>query len=147
MPVYRHTQIGHVILVGLLVPCPFIIWAFHDLGGLFLLPAMLIACAALFGTLTIEIRNGLLKWSFGPGLIRKSVALEQIDCVELWRMRGFLGGWGIHWFPGRGWLYNVSGLRGVAVTLKTGKRFVLGTDQPEQLLSAIESAIAGNVRP
>jgi hypothetical protein len=40
-----------------------------------------------------------------------------------------------------GWLYNVSGFDAVAIILKSGKRFALGTDEPDALLQAL------NVKP
>ena len=36
-----------------------------------------------------------------------------------------------------GWLYNVSGLDAVAITLRDGRKFALGTDDPEGLVTAI----------
>jgi hypothetical protein len=38
-------------------------------------------------------------------------------------------------------LYSVSGLDAVEVTRKDGGRFRLGTDQPERLARALESAL------
>jgi len=51
------------------------------------------------------------------------------------------GGWGIR-IGRKGWAYNVSGNRGVQVTLEDGKSFLLGSLQPEKLASAIQSGIA-----
>jgi hypothetical protein len=48
-------------------------------------------------------------------------------------------GWGIHVTP-HGWLYNVSGWKAVEITLCHGDRFCLGTDEPENLLKAIQEA-------
>ncbi len=53
----------------------------------------------------------------------------------------FLQGWGIH-YTSRGWLYNVSGFRAVAVKLKSGKQFLLGTDEPAQLRAAIHHVLS-----
>jgi len=41
---------------------------------------------------------------------------------------------------GRYWVYNVSGLEAVEVTLRSGKRFRIGTDEPEALLTALQRA-------
>jgi len=76
---------------------------------------------------------------FGPGLIRRRIELDQVRAVwpvnNLWWY-----GWGIHLTP-YGWLYNVSGLDAVAITLQNGKRFALGTDDPHGLVAAIRDAI------
>ena len=42
-----------------------------------------------------------------------------------------LEGWGIH-YSRFGWLDNVSGFSAVAITLRNGKRFALGSDEPEK---------------
>ena len=47
-----------------------------------------------------------------------------------------LEGWGIH-YSRFGWLYNVSGFDAVAVTLNNGKRFCLGSDEPETLAAEL----------
>jgi len=49
-------------------------------------------------------------------------------------------GWGIHLTP-YGWLYNVSELDAVAITLRNGRKFALGTDDPDGLATAIRDAV------
>ena len=62
------------------------------------------------------------------GLICKKVRLAEIAECEPIRIRWWYG-WGIHLTP-YGWLYNVSGLDAVAITLRDGRKFALGTDDP-----------------
>jgi hypothetical protein len=42
---------------------------------------------------------------------------------------------------GDGWLYNVSGLRAVEVGLKSGRKYRVGTDEPERLEAALKQRI------
>ena len=49
------------------------------------------------------------------------------------------GGWGVH-YALAGWTYNVSGNRGVALTLKNGSRLLVGSQQPEALVRALDAA-------
>lgn len=49
-------------------------------------------------------------------------------------------GWGIHLTP-HGWLYNVSGSDAVEIRMKTGKKYRIGTDVPEELERAISRSI------
>ena len=107
---------------------------------LFVLAAVLGICAILFSSLTIELSEGWLSWRFGPGWLRKQVAIAEIKNVMVTKTR-FLHGWGVH-FTRNGRLYNVSGFDAVQITLKSGKSFLLGTDEPEQLRSASQRAIA-----
>jgi hypothetical protein len=45
--------------------------------------------------LIIEIDKGELHWRFGPGLVRKSIPLEEIISAKPVRTN-LLEGWGIH---------------------------------------------------
>ena len=83
-----------------------------------------------------------MRASFGPGIIRKRARLAEIVGCEPIRVRWWYG-WGIHLTP-FGWLYNVSGLDAVAITLRAGRKFALGTDDPHGLTAAIRDAIRVN---
>jgi len=87
--------------------------------------------AYFFRSMTIEISDMELKWYFGFGFPRKRVPLSEVVSAEVVRNSAW-NGWGIH-FTSRGWLYNVSGYGAVCVTLRNGKRFCLGSDEPEAL--------------
>lgn len=71
---------------------------------------------------------------------RRQVALADIDRAKTTKCK-LRHGWGIH-FPRRGWLYNVSGFGAVEVVLKSGKTFLLGSDEPQERCLAIRRAIA-----
>ena len=78
MPLYRHTQIGYVTLGSLFSAVMLIGIAAAFIRDqeayAILVVAMGIAAilGVLFGTLTVEIKSGLLKIGFGPGAIRRS---------------------------------------------------------------------------
>ena len=141
---YRHTQFGAVIVVSLLLSAVL----FAGLGrmtGLMPLavigPALMTMFLALFFSLTVEIDATHLSFRFGIGLIRKRVPLAEI--VEAQPVRNhWLYGWGIHRTP-HGWLYNVSGWEAVEITLASGKRFRLGTDEPRRLAQLLRLAREG----
>jgi hypothetical protein len=141
---YQHTQIGHVIIwsllaivliatVGLMGP------SFHR-GPPFIVSIILLFCLVLFYKLKITIDNEILCASFGLGIIRKKVRLEEIVGCEPIRIRWWYG-WGIHLTP-YGWLYNVSGFNAVAITLRDGRRFAFGTDDPHGLITAVLAGIS-----
>ena len=141
---YYHTQRGTLILVATLgMAALFIGLGLADTGAkpLWVSVPILVVCAWLFRSLTIEITERELRWRFGPGLIRKSVPLAEIVSAEPARTGP---SWGIHWSPRLGWLYNVSGFDAVAVTLRTGKRFALGTDAPQILAARLAEVIRKN---
>jgi hypothetical protein len=140
---YEHIQRGTVLLVTFLVAALFLL-ALGMLAPsvrevLFTVIGILAICGLLFSSLTIQITDRELRWQFGPGLIRKEVPLHEIESAEVIETT-FLQGWGIH-HTSRGWLYNISGFHAVAVRLKNGKQFLLGTDEPERLQKAIRHAL------
>jgi hypothetical protein len=139
---YRHTQRGTLILaVTLGMAALFAVLAMMLLKPMWIAPLILLVTAWLFRSLTIEITDRELRWRFGPGLIRKSVPLNEIISAKPART-GL--SWGIHWSPRTGWLYNVSGFDAVAVTLRGGKKFALGTDEPQALAARLTEVIQQN---
>lgn len=97
--------------------------------------AAMVVSGLLFTSLTIVVDGERLTWHFGAGVARRSVPRAEIVSVEPARTT-WLEGWGIH-FTGRGWLYNVGGRDAVLVTLRGGKRFLLGTDEAGALAAAL----------
>ncbi|MDS4058997.1 MAG: hypothetical protein RKP73_10560 [Candidatus Contendobacter sp.] len=141
---YRHTQFGAVV-VGSLAASALVLaglgLANHDpvftWGG----PILMGSAALLFHNLTVEIDGTWLRFRFGVGLIRKRIPLAEIVAVQPVR-NSWLYGWGIHRTP-HGWLYNVSGREAVEITLTSGKRFRLGTDEPRRLAQVLPAAKPG----
>jgi hypothetical protein len=136
MNIYQHTQRGALIIVSLLGMA-----AGMAVGGCFAPPLfaavpILLLTAWLFHSLTIELTGEELRWRFGPGIVAKRVPLAEIASARVVQTT-FLEGWGIHWSR-FGWLYNVSGRDAVAIGLRNGKKFALGTDEPEALGAIIQ---------
>jgi len=60
----------------------------------------------------------------------------------IWIIILLLGGWGIRWGSARyGSAYNVSGNQGVLFELKNGKKFLLGTQNPASIKSALSKLV------
>ncbi len=136
---YQHRQYGKTLFfilgIGIVVCLALAIYQpTQYLIGL-CIALVLLLCILLFFSLSIEVTEQDLRWNFGSGIIKKSVKLAEIEQVEVTKTH-WLEGWGIH-LTSRGWLYNISGFKAVAVQLKNNQQFLLGTDEPEQLVSAI----------
>jgi hypothetical protein len=101
------------------------------------LAGLLVILAALFASLTLCIRDGCLECSFGVGLIRQRIRLMDVRDVQPVRNRWWYG-WGIRLTP-HGWLWNVSGLDAVELTFANGRKFRVGSDEPNQLVAALRS--------
>lgn len=139
--IYRHTQFGGWALGVLAVAGAATVWV--SLSGASLLPPALLACGgcllALFSSLTVTVGDEVLEVSFGPGLIRRRIPLRSIREVRVVRSPWYHG-WGIRLTPD-GWLWRVSGLRGVELLFESGRRFRIGTDEPDRLANVLVTAI------
>jgi len=110
------------LVLSLLIIVPVLLWA-----GLFL------------SRLTVWIDSEFVRIRFGFGTWRKKFRLNQIQSVTAVRNNWFMG-CGIHWI-GSGWLYNIAGYDAVELTFQNGKKARIGTDEPQKLASAIQSAL------
>ena len=143
---YHHTQVGRVTLIalgaGMLVLGTLIALVREPAIDVLLLSMLgVLALTALcFSTLTVDVDGRSVNVRFGPGLIRRRIALEQVRAV--WPVKNLWWyGWGIHWTP-HGWLWNVSGLDAVEIDLEGGRCFRIGTDEPDELAASISNALA-----
>ena len=97
-----------------------------------------IVCA-LFHSLTVRVTRSDIALSFGVGLIRKQFPIGDISRARIVQNRWY-NGFGIRKIRG-GSLYNVSGFDAIEIQLKNERKYRLGTNQPKELLAAVESAI------
>ena len=97
----------------------------------------------LFHSLTVRISPSDIALSFGVGLIRKRFPIGDVSSVRTVRNRWY-NGFGIRKIRG-GWLYNVSGFDAVEIQLKNERKYRIGTNQPKELLAAVESALDGSI--
>ncbi len=97
--------------------------------------ALMLLLSWLFSSLTISVDSEELQHYFGPGFWKKTYVLQDIESIEQVR-NSWIFGWGIRLTP-YGWLYNVSGLDAVEVQLRSGRKFRIGTDDPQGVISAI----------
>jgi hypothetical protein len=139
---YRHTQIGktaiYVLIWGLLVVL--LSAMVSDDGGSAVVAVGIITLVIslvvyLFSRLTVAITVGVVSVSFGFGRPKRTFAIDDITGFRQVRNHWYLG-WGIRKIRG-GWMYNVWGLDAVELTLKSGKKFRIGTDEAPDLLAAL----------
>jgi len=139
---YRHTQVGYLIIatmaavmvwIGVVLANSGINWT--AIGGL----AVIAVALVLFSSLTVVIGEDEVEARFGPGPIRKRFKLNEIESCQVVRNHWYYG-WGIRLTP-HGVQYTVSGLDAVEIKLRTGKKFRIGTDVPQELEAAIRQAI------
>lgn len=141
---YSHTQIGTLMIVVLIIVCVI----FGIIGTQQEMPPIAIAVLLLvlvmmssMLTLTVKIDEQYLRLKFGYGLFWRKWKLETLAAARPAK-HAWWHGWGIRFVPWKKmWIYNLSGFDVVEVTTKNGRRFRVGTDEPQRLAQEIEQAI------
>lgn len=139
---YKHRQIGTLMLAALGLALVLDVWSIvrvaeDRVAGVVVLP-ILLACILLLYALTIEVSTDAVVVSFGPGWIRRRLALQDIRAARAVRNRWYYG-WGIR-VGIKGMLFNVSGLDAVELELANGSWLRIGTNDPHGLERAIHEA-------
>ena len=134
MKQYKHTQIGYFLLVSYSAVVLFLgylnIKTDFYLLTLATLIIMLIVLG-IFSRLTVIVDDQMIKIQFGLRVIRKVFQLKEIEAYGVVKNPWYYG-WGIRFTP-RGWLFNVSGFSAIEMQLTSGKRYRIGTDDPDNL--------------
>ena len=142
---YEHTQPGYVTGPALAAGAAITYFSFLDAygtvgwGGLAMTGGFL-AGAVLFSSLTVRVTDEEVRFYFGPGFWTRRIPLDAVEAAEPVR-NSVWHGWGIR-YTSHGWLYNVSGLGAVELTVRDEGRLRIGTDEPEALAEAIRAARA-----
>ena len=109
-----------------------LIWLVFGLG----LPVV-----TMWMRLIIRVSGDTLHVRYVP-FRKRDIPLSEIAVAESKRyhpMRDYLG-WGIRWMPRKGWVYSISGDRGVQLVFTNGRKLLLGSRKPIQLAEAIHTA-------
>jgi len=79
-----------------------------------------------FGYKYVPFANNELFWS-------------EVQKIELQKY-SFVG-WGLRYSSSKGTIYNVAGNKGLQITLKTGKKYLLGTQKSDDLKKILEELL------
>ncbi|HTX59028.1 MAG TPA: hypothetical protein VMH02_05065 [Verrucomicrobiae bacterium] len=149
--IYRHEQVGRLLIAYLaaIAAAALAVLGFYAaapstpllskivLAIVFVVPLLAIAA---FARLTVCVEGSGVRWGLTFGFPGGFVPFDQVESVEIVPV-SFWYGIGIH-LTVRGWVWNVALGRGVQIHRRAGLPIVLGTDDPEGLLQAIERARA-----
>jgi hypothetical protein len=141
---YQHRQTG-ALFIGIMVAVALVgavraARAGNRLGTLARNVALPAIVATLFGTMSTTIGRDALTVAFGPGLIHRTILLDEIDEVNVTSLPWYAG-IGLHWMPGMGWIFNVAPGGAIEIRTTGGERLRVGSDEPEALRDAIREAI------
>ena len=102
---------------------------------------LLIAILMLFWFMRLKttINSSGIDFKFTP-FVHKKTAWNEIESAEVINY-GFVGGWGIRLWTKYGTVYNAKGNKGLAIQLKSGKNFLIGTQKEEELRKIIKQYI------
>ena len=128
------------IAIGILLVLNYFYLSGNTNPFLLIILAALAVCFLLFSILTVKVDGEEVSVRFGVGLIRKRFPLSEIESHSAVRNPWYYG-WGLRRTP-IGWLYNVSGLEAVEITMKDGGKVRIGTDDPAGLDAAIGAALS-----
>jgi len=92
--------------------------------------------------LRTKIDNNGIQMSYAPFIIKKHVTWDKVLSVKVVNY-GFVG-YGIRWGSKFGTIYNIKGNKGIAIELLGGKKFLIGTQQPETVSSVISELLKNN---
>ncbi|WP_037373520.1 hypothetical protein [Salinimicrobium xinjiangense] len=100
---------------------------------------ILVVISLLFLSLRLitEVDKKGIKFHYFP-FLKRAYKWQEIASAQVVDY-GFAGGWGIRLYTPYGTIYNVKGSKGLAVELKNGKKFCLGTQKPEALQKLLSS--------
>lgn len=111
------------------------LWVFTLLFGLGL-PAFFLVLRLL-----TEVSADRLVVGLAPFRMRAILLADIAEAKAVtYRPLADFGGWGVRWAGSRGVAYNASGDRGVQLVLRDGRRVLVGSQRPEELVLALRSA-------
>lgn len=142
---YEHVQSARTaLLVGVaLIPLLVVVAVYSDTEESIVLVPVLLAVVLIIGLinalsrLKVEVGPEAVRLAFSYGWPRRVIRRADIQSVAVVR-NSPIWGWGIRWIPG-GWMWNVWGLDAVELRLVSGRRFRIGTDDPQGLAAALSA--------
>ncbi len=109
--------------------------------GLIFLAVFVAGLWALFLVMRLqtEIDREEIRVRFVP-FFKKIIPWAEVVSAEV-KDYGFIGGWGIRISTKYGRAYNVKGSKGLVLTLKNGKKVLVGTQKEAELRAVVKTCI------
>lgn len=95
-----------------------------------------------FVRLKTEIDQREIRMRFTP-FTRRQVKWSDVQSAQVVNY-GFVGGWGIRLWTKYGTVYTTKGNKGLAIRLKNGKKFLIGTQKESELNKIIKKMPVAN---
>jgi hypothetical protein len=148
MEKYYHYQKGKTPLLILSIPLVVMVLlisrglsqgrGFQDIWQLAAGSVLVLAGMVLMSGMKTTVTGGSLTIRIGPVLTGKTIPVSEISGIQKTEIPWYSSG--IKKIRG-GWLFSVNGSPALEINLRSGKRFIVGTDDPDGLARAIEDSI------
>ncbi|NER10395.1 hypothetical protein SAMN06265375_10161 [Muriicola jejuensis] len=112
----------------------------YNSGPNFLITSLMVITVGFlfsFVSLRILIDEHFLQIRMMFGLFRKKLVLGEISSVQIVRNPWYYGHGIRKWFWPRMWIYSVRGSHAIEISLKNGKKYRIGTNEPEMVKRSI----------
>ena len=147
---YRKTQMGWWLIAFFAIPVVWLLFAYFFQWGnrpltatsLFLSTSLLVLIVLLFYKLTVETVKNTIRLSYGIGLIRITLKIDELISSKVVKTPWYYG-LGIRITP-KGMLYNIQGTRAVQLEyMHNGelKTVLVGSPEPEELIRNLQSQL------
>ena len=140
---YEHTQIGYLTITAIGAALLYMIYlvVVSDFNWATLIVMLILGIALLlFATLKATISDDWIEIRLGIGIIRKRIPLKDILSAQVIQYPWYYG-WGLRLSLRGEWIYSVSGLGAIKINTKTGDKYIIGTDDPEEFVFAVRKSI------
>lgn len=110
--------------------------------GLMIFTLFVAALIFFFGRMRLKTRMDSkgIHLTFFP-FAQKKIAWQEIKHAQVINY-GFVGGWGLRLWTKYGTVYNVSGRIGLAIELKNGKKFLIGTQKGTEMEAVVKKYLS-----
>ena len=131
---YTEKQIGWIVITLILgmLALSLISYIYHwgnnpiSSSGLLIISIIFIIVLLLFFQMKTSVDSNTIQISYGIGLIKKTIRINEIESVIIVRNKWYYG-IGIRMLK-NGWLYNIQGLNAIELKMKNSKSIVrIGT--------------------
>lgn len=150
---YKHTQIGYLMIVVLLIVSLFFAWSYMMASAepesvnsgtnfaITFIMVLILFILSSFVSLRVTVDEKYLWIKFGYGIYKKKFLLDDIVSAKVVKNHWYYGWWIKLWMFPKMIIFNVSGFDAVEIKLKNGRTYRIGTDEPKELEQVILNEI------
>ncbi len=147
METYKHTSIGWIPIGAIIFAIagtlfiPYIIMGKIHPVFILIVFVIIVVCGFLFPILTVTGDKEGLRVHCFPGLVSKKFPFQDIESFRKVKKRYTQEEWVARGATRGKYLFYMAGLEGVELVMKNGKKYQIGSDEPEKLIEFIREKL------